>query len=230
MSARDDAAEVLTLDPHGAYIGRSSVYGDVALYNDTGAELVVQEMLCGDGPALRRALRTVRRVYGGPMRLRCVVVEGSGDRETRDGCDVYGWRAALTALRAMRSECRRERYVHLWVGDARLHDLMEGGGPGLGDYRYDHPDGVPTRILRARLALYLRAVLRAEAADAWEASDWTGTPPPMWGLVCDQCGERGFSRHEEPGLCRSSKTAAYVQASWRHPRPLWLSAPPHGGK
>jgi hypothetical protein len=84
-----------------------------------------------------------------------------------------------------------------------------------------------TRILRARLALYLRAVLRMEAAEAWEASDWTGTPPPSWTMVCDQCGSIRLGRDEEPGLCRPNQAAPYVQAAWRHPRPLWLDAPPH---
>ena len=54
-------------------------------------------------PEVRRAFRACRRWLGGPLRM-LVTVTASDRAETEDTCEVYGWRAALTAARAMRTE------------------------------------------------------------------------------------------------------------------------------
>lgn len=82
------------------------------------------------------------------------------------------------------------------------------------------------RFLRARLALYLRAVLRAAAIDEWERT-WTGEMPTRWPTVCGGCGIaiNGYRVGEviEPGP--DSGALACRGATARHPRPLWLDAP-----
>ena len=79
---------------------------------------------------------------------------------------------------------------------------------------------VTGRILRARLALYLRAVLRADEAARWDAA-WGQWPVPQtWpAMRCTVCGERRFSADEVAGTCRGQA------AAWAPPRPLWTTAP-----
>lgn len=50
------------------------------------------------------------------------------------------------------------------------------------------PEPVGSRLLRARLALYLRALLRA---DEYERSDhgWNFSTPPVRTVVCDRCAQ-----------------------------------------
>lgn len=113
------------------YIGRGPE-GSVALYSDSGAEIVKLAFLT-DLRMARRAVRACRRAMdSGPMRLRVSVTEERpGGREWTDTVDVYGWRAALTAVRAMRAEVRpcgssweRRRWLVTLVSDARLDDVL----------------------------------------------------------------------------------------------------------
>lgn len=115
------------------YIGRGPE-GQVALYSPAGAELV-RYASCEDYRAARRAVRACRRAMGhGPMRLRVTIAhEGFGDREISDACEVYGWRAALVAVRAMRAEMcpdgtetprRRARYAPAFISDAKLDAVL----------------------------------------------------------------------------------------------------------
>lgn len=122
--------ETCTLAPHGPYIGRCDGES-VSLYNLTGATIARDAFTFGDHREARRALRSVRRYHGGPMRLACYVGTEQGDLRGEESeamysatCEVYGWRAALVAIRAMRQEMPHGwRTLHL-VSDARLDDLM----------------------------------------------------------------------------------------------------------
>ncbi len=121
--------EAFTLDPHGPYIGRGPD-GDVSLYNMTGAD-IVRASYHHDASATRRAVRSVRRWHGGPMRIACDVFTEQGDHRGElsepmysERCEVYGWRAALTAIRAMRREMPHGwRLLHL-TSDARLDAIF----------------------------------------------------------------------------------------------------------
>lgn len=75
------------------------------------------------------------------------------------------------------------------------------------------------RRVRARLALYLRAVLRAERGDVGR-----------WWV-----GERRFREFTRGGDFTGGTYAEWSRSARASPgarlaRPLWLSAPPHGGK
>lgn len=119
-----EAGEIRTIEPHGPYIGRSSLYGDIALYNETGASMYIG---ADDFREARRAARAVRRYLGRPTRIRVTITEGPSYSQREDTCDVYGWRAALVAARAMRAECdeRSGPWIHVTARDARLTDLVE---------------------------------------------------------------------------------------------------------
>ena len=122
--------EPVTFAAEGYYIGRCNE-GPVALYSRTGAELA-REAFMHDARGARRAIRTVRRAtLTGPMRIRCSVYTEQGDLRGEDSepmysaeCDVYGWRAALTAIRAMRAEMPHGWRLHHDARDARLDDLF----------------------------------------------------------------------------------------------------------
>lgn len=91
-------------------------------------------LLSMDDGERRRALRSYRRWVGGPMRIR---VRASAYRHSgmydADECEVYGWRAALTAARAMRSELGGDRddparrRVTVDAIDPRWVDAVERG-------------------------------------------------------------------------------------------------------
>lgn len=98
------------------------------------------------------------------------------------------------------------------------------------------------RILRARLALYIRAVLRAEAG--WEqmehsgrCEDWSKTGAWRcyqrvacdWPVVCSGCGEPlGFFSGYEAGEAIAKPCPVTQEAAVaRYPHPLWLDAPEH---
>ena len=83
------------------------------------------------GPATRRQLRRMRQGRG-PMRLRVNVLARyagpEGEQRVIDACEVYGWRAALTAVRALRIEhdcedLRNRRRVYTL--DALLCDAVD---------------------------------------------------------------------------------------------------------
>jgi hypothetical protein len=83
------------------------------------------------GPATRRQLRRMRQGRS-PMRLRVNVLARyagpEGEQRVIDSCEVYGWRAALVAVRALRTEhglddVRDRRRVY--VLDSRLSDAVE---------------------------------------------------------------------------------------------------------
>lgn len=115
----------LRLEPHGPYIGRDEHGMSVALYNYAGASIVRDGLVsCDDPAATRRAVRAVRRYIGGPMRIGVTLTSGPSYSETETACEVYGWRAALTAVRAMRDEHREGREIHVHVFDVRLWDLI----------------------------------------------------------------------------------------------------------
>lgn len=81
-----------------------------------------------------------------------------------------------------------------------------------------------TRLVAARLALYLRTVLRAEADDRY-AADWSWPADHKhWTGVCDKCREP-VPRYYKGERIESGRCAG---ALVRHPRPLWLDAPPAG--
>lgn len=112
------------------YIGRGPA-GDIALYTDAGAAIVRAAFLA-NVPMARRAVRACRRARNdGPMRLRVTVSrQGPGDREYVEEATVYGWRAALVAVRAMREEFRpgdrhyQRRWLATLVSDARLDAVL----------------------------------------------------------------------------------------------------------
>jgi hypothetical protein len=72
-----------------------------------------------------------------PMRLRVNVIDDRPGVPSDDGrapvvdfCEVYGWRAALAAVRALRDEwdASRRRYYsrhHVYVLDAKLSDAVD---------------------------------------------------------------------------------------------------------
>lgn len=85
-----------------------------------------------DGPKARRALRARRIQDGRTMRLSVSVYQGASYEREEYTCEVYGWRAALAAVRAMRAheltEYRIERARGHSILDARLVDVIEGMG------------------------------------------------------------------------------------------------------
>lgn len=120
----------LTLAPRGGYIGHGD-YGPAPLYSLSGVEIVRDGFVCGDPGATRRAVRAVRRWHGGPMRILCEVYTEQGDLRGEDSepmhfdsCEVYGWRAALTAIRAMRREMPYGWRLLRLTSDARLDALF----------------------------------------------------------------------------------------------------------
>jgi hypothetical protein len=84
------------------------------------------------GPATRRQLRQMRQGRA-PMRIRVNVIDrrpgvpSDEGAPVVDSCDVYGWRAALAAVRALRTEYDVERYSRhfVYVLDAKLSDAVD---------------------------------------------------------------------------------------------------------
>lgn len=110
---------------------------DAAVYSQAWTEAFI-EAQNADGPRARRALRAERRAHVRVMRIRVELwsrSKGDGEHET-DWVEVYGWRAALAAARAMRAETptsdgpigylrhhgKRHRIV---TYDARLIDAID---------------------------------------------------------------------------------------------------------
>ena len=102
--------------------------------------------------------------------------------------------------------------------DAALHSAPPGVSTQARPYFLTH---VPARVLRARLALYLRALLRA---DAGNFGPQTRRPRPR-----AFCRSVEHNRYDDAlGLrCRSAACDCWVFT--RRIRPLWESAPAHRG-
>jgi hypothetical protein len=83
-------------------------------------------------PIAMRELRQ-QRARSAPMRIRVEIRQDWGNGYYRDECVVYGWRAALVAIRAMgASRAERtthyEAKTHAYVADSRLMDAIEEHG------------------------------------------------------------------------------------------------------
>lgn len=111
-------------------------------------------------------------------------------------------------------------------------DALDLGSAGADDLRAALPwtrrgdfHGVNTRLLRARLALYLRAVLRA---DERERSDdgWNFATLPVRTVVCDRCAQ--VLPFYEVGDVVNVCPADGKPARARYARPLWELAPSSG--
>jgi hypothetical protein len=113
---------------------------------------------------------------------------------------------ALECLRRSRSESSlRQAYSVTTVSD---------GLPFVAGY-VARGSGAPWRLLRARLALYLRAVLRADRGDFGE---WR----------CDECGVQCY---EDSRYCyrEGDGSRALPMEPTRRITPLWELAPEHTG-
>lgn len=122
-----------------------SAFGKVSLYTPAAVDMVAR---ADDWHAARRAVRSVRsmRAELGPLRIRLSVYDPCRD-ECIDEIDVYGWRAALVAARALRREHGGARSYprgsrRLWVSaeDARWADARDRyydlGGADWADAEY----------------------------------------------------------------------------------------------
>ena len=78
-----------------------------------------------------------------------------------------------------------------------------------------YPAGM-ARVIRARFALWIRAVLRADAGDCGMVAC------PVCGFVGDGSHERG----DPCGLCWQRQICPIPRMTWGSTRPLWESAPP----
>lgn len=133
------SAEVtLTLGGPGDYFGACREFGGFPLRSSFGARLYAAGLCSGgeDRAAVRRAARAWRRRWdAGPLRIRvCAVQHRIGHDPLIDSVEVYGWRAALVAARALRAEvsddrCYRRAYAR--AEDARLMDLVREEEPAL---------------------------------------------------------------------------------------------------
>lgn len=133
-----------------------------------------------------------------------------------------GWRRGDAVDDALTDAADVLAAADLW-GIAPEFDVRDEERPN----KHGYPSGWPAyspRILRCRLALYLRAVLRAEAADEWERT-WNGAPPPRWVPVCDACREPlpWWTVGERVGAPTTRPQCKGARVRW--PRPLWLDAP-----
>jgi len=94
--------------------------GRVSPYSPAGSAALA-EWSNEDGPAARRWLRRYRQTRG--IQRITIEVYDSRDR-TIDGCEVFGWRAALVACRALRA-MHVDRAVQLVCSDDELHAARE---------------------------------------------------------------------------------------------------------
>jgi hypothetical protein len=141
--------------------------------------------------------------------------------------------ALALALGWLRASLGRSRESHRKMRDEDAVFLVEMAGDAL-DLGGDVCDDVraactttragrpikPTRMLRARMAILLRAILRADAIASWDS--WSSVPDPRMHCVCTGCGavtggyENG-QRMVDADVCPvSGKTES---ARW--PVPLW---------
>lgn len=134
-------------------------------------------------------------------------------------------RLALGVLRqiVIRAGDRRRRRRVAW-GSERYHDgLLASSAAMLHDVlwcstgRIVYVGSPPTRIEAARLALYLRALLRADAVSL--GREW---PVPS-GRRCRNV----MHRHDEHGRCAMAACRCWDVT--RRITPLWELAPAHGG-
>lgn len=121
------------------YLGHFDGEEGCTLYSRRAADHIADVTMGeGDARAMRRAIRRSRIVLGRPMRIRVHVFTeqtrhgyGGGDYAPMydDTCEVYGWRAALTAIRAMRAEMPEGwRTLHLTddpVLSARVREALD---------------------------------------------------------------------------------------------------------
>jgi hypothetical protein len=134
-------------------------------------------------------------------------------------------RAAMTlALEVLRGgvDCSaHERFcdamvaLRLGVFPGPAYDIEEAANCGPVDEQ---------RLSNARLALLLRAILRADAVASWDA--WGSVPDPRMHCVCTGCGQdasgyKNGDRMVEADVCPVSGK----NESARWPVPLWASAP-----
>lgn len=104
------------LAPSGHAIGYAvGGCGPIPLHCDLGGEVWREYR---HRPEVRRAFRACRRWLSdeGRRPLRMLVHVYDGRSEEPDACEVYGWRAALMAARAMREEARDWRSGSLASG------------------------------------------------------------------------------------------------------------------
>jgi len=117
-----------------------------------------------------------------------------GDRTWRAVSHSEAWGSVDKSAGALPYLLRKMVAAELYVGDAR--------------------------ILRARLALYLRALIRAYATDEWGDADLGPRRPAVDVTgVCADCGWRTGDPEPDPP-CKGGP-------STRRIRPLWESAPAH---
>ncbi len=106
-------------------------FGSIQLYSLGGAD-VVRELFVRDVHDARRRVRACRRAMeSGPLRINVSVSrEGAEGLCHEERATVYGWRAALVAVRAMREEFRpgdryyQRRWLCTLVSDARLDAVL----------------------------------------------------------------------------------------------------------
>jgi hypothetical protein len=84
-----------------------------------------------------------------------------------------------------------------------------------------HTYGVPLRLLRARLALVLRAEMRAERGHPYL---W------WWRIKARGVTAAGPWQSPAPALNRYETARSPFEYDYRMAVPLWASAPPHGGR
>lgn len=120
----------LYLEPdtnRGTIGGRLHECGAAPLYSPLGADVVRAAFLELPQRLARRAVRGVRRACheNRPMRIRVRVSwERHPGYDCEDCVDAFGWRAALAAVRAMRSEWPQAYRLCTLVSDARLDDAL----------------------------------------------------------------------------------------------------------
>jgi len=120
----------LYLEPdtdRGTIGGKLYECGGAPLYSPLGADVVRAAFLELPQQEARRAVRAVRRACheDRPMRIRVLVSwERSAGNDCEDCVDAFGWRAALSAVRAMRAEWPQAYRLVTLVSDARLDDAL----------------------------------------------------------------------------------------------------------
>jgi hypothetical protein len=128
---------------------------------------------------------------------------------------------ALECLRQMRADLSRNPAVGVALGSAHVAlDAPAVSGRSVENISTALAVSVyrmPARLLRARLALYLRALLRADVGDLG----------PLW---CNTCGWLGAGTYMAGDRCGSCRRYAHGPIGEYGPRritPLWERAKAH---